>query len=326
MEQVGAHITSLRTAVPYIRAYAGRTFVVKLSGRLCDPGPLLANLADQLALLTTLGVRVVVVHGGGDQITALSQRLGLTPEIVAGRRVTDAATLGAVKMSLAGVVNTDLVAAFRGCGVSAVGLTGIDAALVDVIRRPVQTISDPSTGRHHEVDFGFVGNIVGVRPELIEHLLAARYVPVIASLAADRAGQVFNVNADTFAAQIATSLRAVKYFLLTNVDGVMGDVRSPQSLIPYMDLSELDALVKSGAISGGMLPKLAACADALRGGVQRVHIVNGTLRDSLLAEVFTNEGCGTMLVSQRDNDAPISAPITTVSTAATAATRDPVSA
>jgi acetylglutamate kinase len=290
-------LAALRTAIPYIRAYKGQVFVVKLSGRLCD-GPPLANLVDQLALLSQLGIRIIVVHGGGDQVTALSQRMGLVPEIVGGRRVTDAETLEVAKMVFAGTVNTNLIAAFRAASVPAVGLTGCDGGLATVVRRLPKTITDDS-GEQRTVDYGFVGDITRVNPAVLEHLLQGGYMPVVASLAADIAGQIYNINADTLAAGVAIATKAAKYFLLTTVDGVMSDVHAPASLHSYLDLAQLDELIRQGVITGGMLPKLAACREALQGGVPRIHIVNGAVPDTLLSEVFTNEGCGTLIVAQR---------------------------
>lgn len=295
---------TLRTAIPYIRTYEGRVFVVKLGGRLCDPGPTLENVVEQLALLATLGIRVVVVHGGGEQVNALCERMGITPRFVAGRRITDDQTLELAKMAFAGTINTDLVAAFRKFDIPAVGMTGVDARLITVVKRPMRPVTDPSTGQTTEVDFGRVGNIVSSRMDVIEHLLEKRYVPVIGSLGADAQGTIYNVNADTVAAHIAVGLRAVKYILLTTVDGVMTSVSDPETLQPYLDLDDVEALTKSGVISGGMLPKIAACTDALKGGVPRVHVVNGGVGDSLLAEIFTNEGSGTLIVSKREKARP----------------------
>ncbi|MCG3127847.1 MAG: Acetylglutamate kinase [Phycisphaerae bacterium] len=295
-----ANLEALRTAIPYIRAYKGRTFVVKLSGRLCRPGAALQHVVEQVVLLHQLGIRVVVVHGGGDQADELAQRLGVPQTRVAGRRITDDQTLEIAKMAFGGSVNADLLAQFRRFDTPAVGLSGIDARIVTATRRPPGDVTDPSTNQTLRVDFGHVGDIVAVQAEPLEHLLAGGYIPAICSLAADPGGAILNINADSLAARIATALGAAKYFLMTNVDGVFGDVRDPATLQSYMDIDQLDALIRSGAIAGGMLPKLAACIEALRGGVPKVHIVNGTARDALLAEVFTNEGCGTLLVARRD--------------------------
>jgi len=293
-------LKALRVAMPYIRAYKGATFVIKLGGNLCRAGQTLDGLIDQIAVLYHLGIRVVVVHGGGPQATELARRLGLTPQMVAGRRITNAEMLEVAKMTFAGTVNAELLAAFRKAKVPAVGLSGIDAELVTVHRRPVQSVSDPSTGRTQEVDFGFVGDIEQVEPGILWHLLSGGFVPVICSLAADETGQIFNINADTLAVAIAVALGAVKYFSMSTVDGILDDINDPRTLYSYMDITEAESLMQSGKVSGGMLPKLAACLDALRAGVPRAHIVNGERPDALLQEIFTNEGCGTLIVVERN--------------------------
>ena len=297
-------LKALRTAVPYIRAYKGRIFVIKLGGGLCQPGPALANLADQITVLHQLGIKIVLVHGGGQQATALSQRLGITPEIVAGRRITNGDTLEVAKMTFAGTINADLLAAFRKTKAPAIGLSGIDAGLVTAHRRPVQTIVDPSTGQTQEVDFGFVGDVDFVNAKPLEHLLAGDYIPIVCSLAADSSGQIYNVNADTLAACIAVEIHAAKYFSVTTVDGVLDNVNDPHSLHSYLDIEEVESLIRSRRLSGGMLPKLAACMDALRGGVAQAHVVNGAVPNTLLHEIFTNEGCGTLIVAERDRSRP----------------------
>ncbi len=293
-------LETLREAVPYIRAFKGRTFIVKLGGGICEPGRRLENLVDQLALLYQLGIKLVVVHGGGKQASELSRRLGLEPNIFAGRRITDDAVLEAVKMAFAGKVGTDLIAAFRKAKVPAIGLSGVAAGLVVANKRPPQKVTDPSTGETREIDFMNVGDIERVDPGPLEHLIEGGLVPVICSLAADDDGRVLNVNADTVASRIAVTIGAAKYFLVTNVDGLLADPDDPATLQSYLDLGQLDELIDAGSVSGGMLPKLAACADALRGGVPRVHIINGTVKDTVLGEVFTNEGCGTLLVERCD--------------------------
>jgi acetylglutamate kinase len=302
--QLQANLNALRIATPYIRAYKGRVFVVKLGGQLCEPGKVLDSIVGQAAILQQLGIKLVVVHGGGAQADALAARLGIPQQRVAGRRITDAATLEVVKMAFAGTVNTDVVAAFRKANVAAVGLSGVDDGLLTARKRPVQDVHDPVTGETRAVDFGQVGDIVAVSVDLLRHLLAGDCVPVICSLAADASGQLYNVNADTVASRLAIGLEAAKYFLITNVDGVLRDPRDPHTLQSYLDLEQLDELIRAGVIGGGMLPKLAACAEALRNGVPRVHIINGLVPDTLLGEVFTNEGCGTLLVAKRNGVKP----------------------
>lgn len=305
-----ANLKALRTAIPYIRAYKGCVFIVKIGGQLCQPGPALENLVEQLALLYQVGIRIVLVHGAGDQANALAARLNVPQRLFAGRRITDDATLDVVKMAFAGTANTDLVAALRKAHLPGVGLSGVDGNLLIARRRPPQSATDPSTGETREIDFGHVGDIEHASADLLRHLLARDYVPVVCSLAADAAGRVLNVNGDTVAARLAIAIDAAKYFLVTQVDGVMRDVRDAATLQSHLDLNDLEGLIASGAIAGGMLPKLAACREALLGGVPKVHIINGTKPDTLLAEVFTNEGCGTLLVRRRNEPAPAGAGVT----------------
>src|SRR5262249_53479142 len=198
------------------------------------------------------------------EVSDLARRFGMTPQFVAGRRVTDEQTLELTKMTLAGTININLVAAFRRHDVPAAGLTGVDGRMITVVKRPVQRVTDPSTGESREVDFGHVGDIVAARTDLVEHLLDRKTVPVIGTLAADTQGRIFNVNADTVAARLAVELKAVKYILLTTVDGIMLKVDDAETLQPYVDIRDIEGLTREGVISGGMLPKVAACADAVR--------------------------------------------------------------
>jgi len=238
---------ALRTAIPYIREYKGRVFVVKIGGNLCEPGRVLDHLIDQINLLYQLGIRIVIVHGGGPQADALGKRLGVEPRAVDGRRITDDATLEVVKMAFAGTVNTDVVAAFRKARVPAVGLSGIDGQLLTAVRRPPRQTRD-SRDVAREVDFGHVGDLVRVDTGLLTHLLDGGNVPVICSLAADEAGNVLNINADTIAAEVAITLRAAKYFLITDVDGLMRDRRDPATLESFLDLEQLDTLRNQGVL------------------------------------------------------------------------------
>ncbi|MCC7290527.1 MAG: acetylglutamate kinase [Phycisphaerales bacterium] len=297
-------LSTFRNAIPYIRAYKGRTFVIKFGGRLCETGPVLDHLVEQCSLLYQLGIQVVLVHGGGEQVNALCERMGVVPRMAAGRRITDAETLQITKMVFAGAVNTDVLAACRAGHLPAMGLSGVDAALVSVRRRPPVTVQEPasasSSGTSSVVDYGFVGDVIAVNPTPMLHLLAGGFVPVVCSLAADDAGQVYNVNADTIASALAVALKAAKYFLLTTVDGVMGNIHDPATLFSQLSMEDVANLVAKGVISGGMLPKMEACLAALRGGVDRVHIVNGASHNTLLAEVFTNSGCGTLITARRN--------------------------
>lgn len=289
-----SRVIGLRQAMPYLRLYQGKVFIIKIGGALLASADRLEPLAHQIALLHQLHIRPVIVHGGGPQATELAVRMGVPVETVNGRRVTDAETLELCKMAFNGRVNTDLLAALNRHHVPAVGISGVDAAWIQATRRPPVTLKDADSGKRRRVDFGFVGEIESIDPELIRHLLAGNLVPVISSLATGPEGGVLNVNADTVAARLAVGIRAEKLILLTQVTGVMRDPDVPESLISHMDLAGLEEALAQVA-RGGMHAKLEACREALQGGVPRTHIINGLERDSLLVEVFTNEGCGTLI-------------------------------
>ena len=285
----------LRTAVPYIRAYKGKTFVVKLGGEICQAGPVLDNIVEQLSFLYQLGIRLVVVHGAGIQASELADKLGVTTEQVNGRRITSKEMLEVAKMSFAGTVNTDILAAFRKQQVPAVGVSGIDGNLAVARKREPSVVQDLENGDHREIDFGFVGDLVSVDPTLLKHLFDANQVPVISSLVSDADGQVLNINADTLAAALAPRLGAEKYIVLSRIDGVMHDVNDRTSLISELTISEAQELIESGVVQGGMHPKLSTCVEVLKSGIPRAHITNGMEQDAFLKEIFTNEGCGTLI-------------------------------
>lgn len=289
-----AGVVGLRRALPYIRLFKGATFVVKIGGVPCGEPDVLADLAEQVAVLSAVGIRVIVVHGGGPQATALAARLGTETQMVGGRRVTDAAGLEVVTMALNGTINTAVLSAFRGAEVPAAGISGIDGGLVVARRRPPRVVD--VDGESTEVDFGFVGDIVDVNVEILVRLLDAGFVPVVSPLCADEAGQVLNVNADTVASAIARALAADKLVFLTDILGLLEDATDPRSLVSFVDLDGLDEMVSRGVIHGGMLPKVTAAREALNGGVARVHMVGYRVRSGLLREVFTNEGAGTLVV------------------------------
>jgi acetylglutamate kinase len=292
-------IAGLKGALRYVRAYRDQAFVVKLGGDVMKDPAALDHVAGQLALLHSLGIRLVVVHGGGPQASELQTRLGQTPVMVAGRRVTDDAALDAVKMAFAGTLNTDLVAALREHEIQAVGLTGVDGDLLTAKRRPPVRVVDDA-GQERTVDYGNVGDIAGVDPRVVTTLLDGRFVPVIASLAGDGDGHVYNVNADTVAESVAVALRAMKLIFLTAVPGVLRDRNDPATLVTFADPDDLTGLIANGALAGGMRPKVEACIRAATGGVERTHIIDGRSPDALLLEVFTGAGVGTMIVGRKE--------------------------
>lgn len=292
-------IAGLKGALRYVRAYRDNVFVVKLGGDVLRDPEVLDQVAGQISLLSSLGIQIVVVHGGGPQASALITRLGGEPRMVAGRRVTDDAALEVVKMVYAGTLNTDLVAALRSHQLQAVGLTGVDADLLHAHRRPPVSVVDDA-GATRKVDYGHVGDIDTVDPRVLRTLLGARFVPVVASLAGDEEGNVYNVNADTVAEHLAIALRAQKLIYLTGVPGVLRDRTDPSSLVTFAEPDDLAELMASGALAGGMRPKVEACIRAATGGVERTHIIDGRAPDSLLFEVFTGAGYGTMIVGRKE--------------------------
>jgi acetylglutamate kinase len=292
-------IAGLKGALRYVRAYRDHIFVVKLGGEVLKDGHALDGVAAQISLLHSLGIRIVVVHGGGPQATALSRRLGVEPRIVAGRRVTDDEALEVAKMVYAGTLNVAVLAALRSHQLQAVGLSGVDAELITARKRPPVRVVDDA-GASVTVDYGHVGDIESVDPLVLTTLMEARFVPVVASLAGDDAGRVFNVNADTVAESLAIALRAQKLVYLTSVPGVLRDPKDPSSLVTFADPDDLADLMARGALSGGMRPKVEACIRAATGGVERTHIIDGRTPDSLLLEVFTGAGYGTMIVGRKE--------------------------
>jgi acetylglutamate kinase len=292
-------IAGLKGALRYVRAYRDQVFVVKLGGDVLKDAEVLDQVAAQIALLSSLSIRLVVVHGGGPQASALSRRLGQEPLMVAGRRVTDDAALEVAKMVYAGALSTDLVAALREHRVQAVGLSGVDADLITAHRRPPVAVVDDA-GETRQVDFGHVGDVDRVDPRIITTLVESRFVPVVASLAGDDEGNVYNVNADTVAESLAVALRAQKLIFLTGAPGVLRDRNDPSTLVTFADPDDLAGLMASGALAGGMRPKVEACIRAATGGVERTHIIDGRAPDALLLEVFTGSGCGTMIVGRKE--------------------------
>lgn len=292
------NIESLQEILPYVRTFLGKTFVIKLGGEVCRQTNL-KELAPQLSLIHHIGIKVVIVHGGGPQMDEVCDKLNIERKVVHGRRITDADTLTAAKMVYAGLLSTDIVSALRGVGASAIGLSGVDARLIEAKRRlPVSMELTP--GRVETIDFENVGDIQKVNISVIERMLADGIIPVISSLAADDLGNVLNVNADTIASRLAQELKAEKLIVLTNVPGVLRNLEDRSSLVSYADVDELEGMISKRAINGGMLPKVQTCIEAVRGGVGRTHIIDGTKPAALLLELFVNEGCGTMIVSKRE--------------------------
>ena len=287
----------LREALPYIQRFKGKTFVVKLSGKATEDHQNLISLAEELALMHQVGIRICVVHGGGKQLTELALKMGVEQTIIDGRRVTDDATLEMAKMIFAGKINTDILSALRHRRVEAVGLSGVDGNIVHAERRPPKQILNRETGEHEHVDFGHVGDVVEINTRLLAVLLDHGYLPVISSLGADAEGTVFNINADTIASEIAVQLQAEKLILLSDVDGIFLRASEPETKLSRLTADEAETLISNGSATGGMIPKLQSITELLRRGVHSAHIINGTARNALLSEIFTDKGTGTMIIS-----------------------------
>jgi acetylglutamate kinase len=284
-------ITALRHALPYLRIFKNKVFVIKAGGDAFLTHEATRALMEQIGILHQVGIRVVLVHGGGPQSTALSKRLGLSTQMVEGRRVTDAATLEVSTMVLNGEINTRIVAVCRALGIPAIGLSGVDGGLIKATRRPPVQVAGQT------VDYGFVGDILGLDTSILLKQLDNDLVPIVSPLSADDHGTLLNINADTVAAMIACELKAEKFVMATGTPGILESLVDPRSLISYVDRAGLRRLRDEGKISGGMLPKAAAIERALSGGVPRVHVISYAQPDSLLLEVFTNEGTGTLVVN-----------------------------
>jgi acetylglutamate kinase len=289
-------------AIPYLRAYSRQIFVVKAGGEIFGDARWRDAVTSEIATLHRLGIRVVLVHGGGPQLDAAAARAGLVSEVVAGRRITGPELLDLAIAEWRGRLSTALVRSLAAAGERAIGLCGADAGVIRAKRRPPVQVRDDA-GVERTVDYGLVGDVVEVRTDILRGVLDLEAIPVLTPLAAGEAGEILNVNADTVAAEVAVALRAAKLVILTRAPGILENPADPASVLHWTDLEELGDLEESGAIRGGMRPKVAAIRKALLGGVPRVHVVDGRRSGALLEEVFTTDGSGTLVVDEAD-DAP----------------------
>ena len=284
-------VSALKHAAPYIRLFKGKVFVIKAGGEVFADPELTTALVEQVGILHQVGIRTVLIHGGGPQSTKLATDLGLDTRFVEGRRVTDSESLNVATMILNGQINTRILAACRDLQIPAVGISGVDAGLIRAHKRP------PVAGKDGEsVDYGFVGDIDGVDADILKKQLDNGLMPVVSPLSCDESGTLLNINADTVAAAIAAELDAEKLILVTGATGILEDINDPGSLISYIDRKRLRELREQGSLADGMLPKAAAIDAAIQNGVSRVHVISYKLPDSILLEVFTNEGTGTLVV------------------------------
>jgi acetylglutamate kinase len=286
-------VTALKAAVPYIRMFKRKVFVIKAGGAVFGDEESTRALVEQLGILHEVGIHVVLVHGGGPQSTELATALDVPSQFVEGRRVTDERSLQIATMVLNGIINTRVLAICRDIGLPGIGMSGVDAGLIRAHRRPPVAFAGADGGT---VDYGFVGDIDGVDSGVLRRQLDAGFLPIISPLSADEDGVLLNINADTVAAAIAVALKAEKLILVTGAPGILEDHKDPTSLVSYLDLADLERMRAEGRLDAGMKPKADAIKFAIGGGVPRVHVISWQVPDSLLLEVFTNEGTGTLVV------------------------------
>ncbi|MBW4421012.1 MAG: acetylglutamate kinase [Myxacorys californica WJT36-NPBG1] len=284
LESAEMRVRILSEALPYIQRFVGRTIVVKYGGAAMKDSSLKAKVIRDVVFMACVGLRPILVHGGGPEINSWLDKLGIEAQFKNGLRVTDAATMDVVEMVLVGRVNKEIVSLINQAGGSAIGLCGKDASLIGA--RP----SD-------EEGVGFVGEVNRVNPQILESLVEAGYIPVVSSVAADETGQAYNINADTVAGEIAAALGAEKLILLTDTAGILKDYKDASTLIPRLDIQEARQLMDQGIVSGGMIPKVSCCVRSLAQGVKAAHIIDGRQPHSLLLEVFTDGGIGSMIVA-----------------------------
>jgi len=287
-------VLALMSAAPYIRMYKNKVFVIKAGGEVFSDEISTRALIEQVAILHQVGIKTVLVHGGGPQLDSMQRTLGIEPRMVNGRRITDQKSIDVTSMVLNGLINTRILAICRELGIEAIGLSGVDAGLVRAHKRPPVPIRE---GSSETVDYGFVGDIDSVDTAVLDKLLANGLMPVVSPLSADSNGTLLNINADTVAAAIGGALSAEKLVLCTGAPGILENVEDQTTVISYTDINGLRRMRDAGALKDGMLPKAAAIESAIRGGVRRVHVITYKSSDSLLAEIFTNEGTGTLVVA-----------------------------
>ena len=279
-----ARAAVLSEALPHIRNFSGKTVVVKYGGNAMQTEEIKRAVISDIVLLSLVGVRVVVVHGGGPEINDMLARVGKEPRFIGGLRYTDGETMDIVQMVLAGKVGKDLCSLITEAGGKAVGLCGLDGAMITAVRKQGKS------------DYGLVGEIAEVDPRLCNVALDSGYIPVVSTVAqGDDGAAAYNINADTAAAEIAVSLGAAKLILLTDIRGLCRDPKDEETLIHAAELSEIPGLIKNGVVTGGMIPKVDCCVRAIRKGVSRVHILDGRIPHSILIEMLTNTGVGTMI-------------------------------
>ena len=281
-------------ALPYIKEFYGKTVVIKYGGHAMSSPELKKAVMQDVTLMKFVGMNPVVVHGGGPEINSMLGRLGISSSFVKGLRVTDAETMKVVEMVLVGKVNKEIVSLINSCGGSALGISGKDGGLITAIRKRV-TEKD-TNGQETDLDLGYVGDVESIDPTIIHSVIEQGYIPVIAPVGANENGDTYNINADYVASEVAAALKADKFVLLTDVEGIYADSENLSEIISSIKLAQIPQLIEGGTIVGGMIPKIECCARALESGVEKAHIIDGRLAHSILLEIFTRKGIGTEVV------------------------------
>lgn len=281
----------LLESLPYIKEYFNQVVVVKIGGSMMENDSIIQSVLDDLILMKYVGIKVVLIHGGGKQISELSREKGIEPEFIDGLRITDKDSIEIVKTVLIGSINTKIVSFLNKHGNMAIGISGNDSSFIKCHKKEYKKYGKI-------IDLGFVGEIESINSEFLNNILDGNHIPVIATLGVDSPGNIYNINADTCAAEIAISLNAKKMILLTDVDGIIESAKDGNKLISKLTVSQCHKMIGSGKINSGMIPKVMACVDTLKSGSERAHILNGTKKHSILVEIFTDRGIGTMITEE----------------------------
>lgn len=282
-------------ALPYIKKFHHKKILIKYGGHAMIDKESMASTARDTVLLKYVGMEPLVVHGGGPEITRSMNKMGKEPKFIKGLRITDEETMEIVKMVLVGKINTDIVSKIGFHGGKASGISGKDSQLILASKKAPHRIKDDETGQEHEIDLGLVGEIDSINTDILKILTENEFIPVISPIGIDEKGDTLNLNADTVAGEISAEISAEKLIILTDVPGVLKNPDDPNSLIKHIKIEEVEKLIDEGIISGGMIPKIETCVKAIEGGVSSAHIIDGRLTHSLLLEIFTTKGIGTMI-------------------------------
>ena len=288
-------VNILIEALPYIKEFHHKKIMIKYGGHAMIDEEAMNSTARDTVLLKYVGMEPIVVHGGGPEITRSMNKMGKEPKFIKGLRVTDEETMEIVTMVLAGKISTEIVSKIGIHGGKATGVSGKDSQLIIASKKAPHKVTDEETGEEELVDLGLVGQIDSLNTEIIQMFTENDYIPVISPIGVDENGETLNLNADTVAGEIAAEMDSEKLIILTDVPGVLKDPDDPNSLIKQIKIDEVDGLIKDGTISGGMIPKIETCIKAIEGGVKSAHIIDGRVKHSLLLEIFTTKGIGTMI-------------------------------